>query len=115
MMLNDFKCFQTNSNDSKRFQVLQIIYRLPPLPPSYEKKIDVEGLQNSTFGGGRTRFVCLERPGPGFSLIFIDFNCFLLIFIDFDEFGRHPKPGCLPAWLRLAQLEPPDHKGVLPL
>ena len=52
-----------------------IIYRLPPAELQKEK-IDVGGLQNSSFGGGIKRFACLERPGPGFSVI-------LLIFIDF--------------------------------
>ena len=38
-----------------------------------EEKIDVGGLQNSSFGEGIMRFGCLERPGPGFSVILIDF------------------------------------------
>ena len=65
------------------------------------EKIDVGGIQNSTFGGGITRFGCLELPNSGFSLIFVDFHRFLLIFIDFHGFGRHPKPGSLAAWRSL--------------
>ena len=39
-----------------------------------KEKIDVGGLQNSMFGGGTSRFGCLERPGAGFSSIYVDFH-----------------------------------------
>ena len=47
------------------------------------------------FGGGISRFGCLERPRAGFSSTCIDFYRFLKIFIDFHGFGRHPKPESL--------------------